>query len=241
MNSNRKSFRFSDFLSIALIGMGLSISAVADSDLNAQLDELKLPTNAAPAGVTSEKLYSVQNRLMKLDRKFEFNLGGSKNFGGSGFLQMTQVNGSVGYHFNDRWSLFLSGSYGFNDFTEAAGMLILKEGILPDVAVVNWRSDLLLGYNLFYGKFRLSLDQVFYFDQYVSVGPGLVNTQFGTTPSAVADIGVALWFGKNWSTRFGVKNQVFNEKTVSSSHLTDHVLGHVEVGYLIGGGDVAYE
>lgn len=217
------------------------ISAQAETDLNSQLEELKLPTSAAPAGVNSEKLYSVQNRFMKLDRKWEFNLGGSKNFGGSGFLQMTQINGSVGYHLNDRWSITASGSYGFNDFTEAAGMLILKEGILPDVAIVKWRSDLLLGYNVFYGKFRLSLDQVFYFDQYVAVGPGLVNTQFGTAPSAVADVGIALWFGKNWSTRFGVKNQIFKEQTVSTNNLAAHVLGHIEMGYLIGGGDQSYE
>jgi hypothetical protein len=40
--------------------------ALADNELNTQLDELKLPGNVAPAGVTNEKLYSVQNRFATL-------------------------------------------------------------------------------------------------------------------------------------------------------------------------------
>jgi outer membrane beta-barrel protein len=216
-------------------------TATADVDLNAQLDELKLPGNVAPAGITNEKLYSSQSRFATLARRTEFNLGMGQNFTGNGFVRMRQLNGSIAYHLNDRWSVSASGSYGFNDFTRSAEFLMMNEGIVPDAAIVKWRADLLANYNLFYGKFRTSIDQVFYFDQYVSAGPGLVNTQYGTTPAAVADIGFALWIGKNWSTRFGVKNQFFREKTQLSNDTAYHMLGHIEVGYLIGGNEHAYE
>ena len=215
--------------------------ALADNELNTQLDELKLPGNVAPAGVTNEKLYSVQNRFATLSKRMEFNLGAAQNFTGNGFLQMRQINAAIGYHLNDRWSVSVSGSYGFNDFTKSADLLMSREGIVPHAAIVKWRSDLLANYNLFYGKFRASMDQVLYFDQYVAVGPGLVNTQYGTAPAAVADIGFALWLGKNWSTRFGLKNDFFREKTQITNDLTAHMLGHLEVGYLIGGDERIYE
>ncbi len=215
--------------------------ARAESDLGAQLEELKLPSNVAPVGVTSEKLYSVQNRFIRLDRRFEFNLGAAKNFTGNGLLSMHQLNAGVIYHFNDRWSVSASGSYGFNDFTDSAYQLMQREGIVPDAAIVKWRSDLLANYNLFYGKFRMNMDQVFYFDQYVAAGPGLINTQYGTAPAAVVDVGFALWFGKNWSARFGAKNDFYREKTMIGNDLVDHMLGHIEVGYLIGSGEQTYE
>jgi len=219
----------------------LAPAAHADADLGSQLQDLKLPSNVAPAGVTSEKLYSVQNRFTRLDRRFEFTLGGAKNFTGNGLLVMHQFNAGIAYHVNDRWSLSASGSYGFNDFTDSAYLLMEREGIVPDAAIVKWRSDLLANYNLFYGKFRMNMDQVFYFDQYVAAGPGLVNTQYGTSPAAVVDVGFSLWFGKNWSARFGAKNDFFSEKKVNGTDFVDHMLGHLEVGYLIGSGESTYE
>jgi outer membrane beta-barrel protein len=230
------------FIGLLVFGfLFFSLSANAENDLGEQLEALKLPSNVAPAGVTSEKLYSVQNRFTRLDRRFEFNLGGAKNFTGNGLLSMHQLNAGVIYHLNDRWSVSASGSYGFNDFTDSAYRLMQNEGIVPDAAIVKWRSDLLANYNLFYGKFRMNMDQVFYFDQYVAVGPGLVNTQYGTAPAAVLDIGFAVWFGKNWSARFGAKNDIYREKTMTGNDLVDHMLGHLEVGYLIGSGEQSYE
>jgi outer membrane beta-barrel protein len=230
----------SNLLSVLLLLTAVN-SARAESDLTTQLDDLRIPQNVAPTGVTTEKLYAVQNRFVSLEKRFEVALGASKNFTGNGFLQMTQINGGVTYHLNNRWSLGLSGSYGFNEFTASANRLIQEERIMPDAAVVKWRSDLLLGYNLFYGKFRVSMDQVFYFDQYISAGPGLVNTQYGTTPAAVADVGFALWFGKNWSAKFGAKNSFFKEQKFMKSDMAYHLLGHIEVGYLLGGEDRSYE
>ena len=215
--------------------MFTSLNAFAEAGLSDQLSDLKIPENTAPIGLKSERLYSVQARDTDLAHRFEFDLGGAKNLTGNGFLTQTQVNATIRYHLTNRWDLALSGAYGYNSFTESANLLMKESAILPDAAIVKTRFDALVGYNLFYGKFRINMDNVFYFDQYVAVGPGVVTTQFQTAMAAVADVGFALNFGNNWTARFGAKSDIFNEQKVSNSSLAYHLLGHVDIGYLIGG------
>jgi len=211
-----------------------SVFAAPAANLNDQMNDLKLPENLAPQGVTKEKLYAAQSRYEELSHRFELDVGGSKNFTGDSFLSMSQLDMSLRYFINDRMYVSASGSYGFNSFTDSAQQLINVQGIVPDAAIVKWRTDALFGYNLFYGKFRVSMDQVFYFDQYVAIGPGLITTQFDTSPSAVADIGFALWFGNNFSARFGAKNDVFSEKKLTDTAVVDHLLGYLSIGYVFG-------
>jgi len=218
--------------------MGLvfgSINAYADAGLSDQLSDLKMPENMAPVGLRSERLYSAQVRDTELAHRFEFDLGGAKNLTSNGFLNQTQINLTARYHLDNRWDVSVSGAYGYNSFTDAANRLMAENNMLPDAAIVKTRFDALLGYNLFYGKFRMNMDNVFYFDQYVSVGPGLVTTQYNTAVAGVADVGFALNFGNNWTARFGAKNDFFTEQKAASSGLAYHLLGHVDIGYLIGG------
>jgi outer membrane beta-barrel protein len=222
-------------LVLSLIFGSLNAFAASDVALTDQLGELKLPENTAPVGLRSERLYSVQSRDTDLAHRFEFDLGGAKNFTGNGFLTQTQVDATIRYHLTNRWDLSVSGAYGYNSFTDSANLLMKNNSILPDAAVVKERFDALLGYNLFYGKFRMNMDNVFYFDQYVAVGPGAVTTQFQTALAAVADVGFALNFGNSWTARFGAKNDFYNEQTANNKSLAYHLLGHVDVGYLIGG------
>lgn len=221
-----------------VLALGLilgSLSVHAETALTDQMNDLKMPENVAPMGLRSEKLYSAQPRNTSLAKRLEFDLGGAYNLAGNAFLNQTQVDLTARYHLTDRWNIALSGSYGWNAFTKSAQTLIDNDSRLPDAAAVKWRADALLGYNLFYGKFRVNMDNVMYFDQYVAVGPGLVNTQYQTAVSAVADIGFALWFGKNWTARFGAKNDFYNEKHLADTSLAYHLLGHVDIGYLLGG------
>jgi outer membrane beta-barrel protein len=226
---NVKTILFMGFL------FGSLAASAAETGLTDQLGELKMPENTAPQGLTSEKLYSAQARSTELAHRFEFDLGGAKNLTGNGFLNQTQIDLAARYHITNRWDISVSGAYGYNSFTDSANTLFKNNGILPDAAVVKYRADMLLGYNLFYGKFRMNMDNVFYFDQYVAIGPGIVNTQYQTAVAAVADVGFALNFGSNWMARFGAKNDFYNEKKAASTSMAYHLLGHVDIGYLIGG------
>ncbi len=204
------------------------------SSLENQLAELQTPTRP-PAGVTREKMYVVQSRYNPLAKRFGFDLGASRNFSGSSYLNMTQMNLDLRYHLSDRWDLALGGSYGFNSFTSDADRLMAEQGMLPDTAYVKNRAHLLIGYNVFYGKFRLGMDNTFYFDQYVAVGPGIVTTQFGSASAGVADVGFVFWAGRHGNVRLGVQNEFFNEKRLKSSSFERHTLAHLDIGYTFGG------
>ena len=80
------------------------------------------------------------------------------------------------------------------------------------VTYVKSRFDVTARYLLFYGKFRLNMDTVLYFDHFVSLGPALIGLNTGNSPGLVADTGLAFWFGKNWNALFGVKSYFFQKR-----------------------------
>jgi hypothetical protein len=100
-----------------------SASAFADAGLSDQLNDLKVPENTAPVALRSERLYSVQARNTELAHRFEFDLGGAKNFTGNGLLNQTQIDAAIRYHLTNRWDVSVSGAYGYNSFTGSANTL----------------------------------------------------------------------------------------------------------------------
>jgi hypothetical protein len=88
---------------------------------------------------------------------------------------------------------------------------------------------------VFYGKFRVSMDQVFYFDQYVALGAGSVGLNTGRQTAAVGDVGFVLWLGRKGSIRFGVKDYFYNEQRRLSSSRVHDLVGHIDAGFLFGG------
>lgn len=220
---------------LALI-LTLTPTAQAADTLEDQLQSLKLPENIAPASISHEQLYSVQSRYTPLKGRVEFTLGGGHHFGGNGFFNSSEFQFHTRYHFSDRWNLNLGGSYVTNSLTSSGKNLLLKQGIFPDAAYVKYRADLLLGFNVFYGKFRLSEKQVFYFDQYIALGAGYIVGDHGSSPAITADVGFAFWLGKGTSLRVGVKDYAFTEKRLLSSSFTNQIIGHVDFGVLLGDG-----
>jgi outer membrane beta-barrel protein len=222
----------------SLAGMSLKAHASTDVSLEDQLKMLSLPENQAPAAVSTEKLYSVQSRYNPLRGRSEVAVFAGMNLTADSFTQSQEVAVSYRYHLSDRWNLGLSGSYTFNALSTAGERLLAENQMLPDSVLVKNRADLLLGYNVFYGKFRLSMDQVLYFDQYVAVGPGLIRAEgaagnpLTNATAGVADIGFAFWMGQHTSVRLGFKNFVFREQRVNGSGLAHHMLGHLDVGYV---------
>jgi hypothetical protein len=63
----------SNLLSVLLLLTAVN-SARAESDLTTQLDDLRIPQNVAPTGVTTEKLYAVQNRFVSLKSALRWHL-----------------------------------------------------------------------------------------------------------------------------------------------------------------------
>jgi len=215
------------------IGLG-AVSLGAEIPLDQELQQLSVPDNQLVPSADTEKLYAIQTRYAPLANRHEITLGGAKNFTADSHLTSQQLDLTYRFHINDKWYVGLAGSYVFNSFTDAANRLISQQKLVPDIAYPKFRGDLLVGYNLFYGKFRLSMDTVFYFDQYIALGPGLVNLNTGTTPAAVADIGFVFWLGKGGSMRLGLKDYFFKETRVRSSGMVHNLLAHLDVGIVLG-------
>jgi outer membrane beta-barrel protein len=222
---------------LLLIGLLLAFTAPVFAaeetpSLEEQLRALELPSNQAPAGLTKERLYVIQERYLPLRLKLELSVGAALNVSGNSFLNTQQVEGGLRFHLNDRWSLGLTYAMVSNKFTAAADRLLDTEGIIPDLAYAKSRSDATIGYNVFYGKLRLSADQVFYFDQYVALGAGIMQLSRGNSTAAVADAGFAFWLGKWGSARIGVKDYYYNEPKRSGNEMTHNLHPHLDIGYL---------
>jgi outer membrane beta-barrel protein len=114
--------------------------------------------------------------------------------------------------------------------------LVQQEHHAPDVSYPKYKGHFLIGFNTLYGKIRTSMDSNAYFDQYIAVGPGMLWTDKGNSPSGILDIGLAFWMKKWGSMRFGVMNELFKEKRMESAALTHHIIGHIDFGFMFGGG-----
>lgn len=220
-------------LLVTVIFLSLSQAWAAPAgNLEDELKNLELPPNRLPAAVTKEKFYSVQERYSPLKFRSEITLGGAQNLTGDSFLVTRETNLGYRFHVNNRWSLGLSHSFVSNQFTSAGERFLNTEGFIPDVPYARNRSDLTVAYNVFYGKFRLSSDQIFYFDQYLALGPGVVEMNTGTYGAAIADAGLALWLGRWGSARVGFKDYLHNEAHRTGTSLYHNVHAHLDVGYL---------
>jgi outer membrane beta-barrel protein len=230
MRSKQKS-RFV-YRSIVLASLILQ-AAYASESLEDSLKALDTPGNQAPSVVADEKLYAVQDRYAPLRNVNEIGLSASRRFFGSSFLNTNEVGLNYRFHFSNRFSLGLGGTYVFNEFTLASEQLLLRERILPDIAYVKYTADLLAAYNVFYGKFRLSMDRVFYFDNYIAIGPGLIFFEKDKTWAAVGDIGFVFWLGKWTSVRIGLKDHYYHEKRRLSESNVHNIIGHMSLGIVL--------
>jgi outer membrane beta-barrel protein len=214
----------------------LSFAFAAEPPLTDQLDSLALPANQAPAGVSAESLYSVQSRYVPLARRFEIALGGANDFTPDSFMVSREVGGQLRYHLTDRFSLAASGSAVFNSLSQSGNDLLEQHGLVPDAAWAKWRADASVAFHLFYGKFRVTMDRVFYFDQYIALGGGAVGLPYGNSGAMTADVGFVFWMGRRANLRVGLKDWAYPEQRLLSRVWANHLLGHLEIGFLLNGG-----
>ncbi len=225
---------------VVTIGSILTVASVLAADeatLEEQLQTLAIPENELAGEIPKEQLYAVQSRFSPLKGRFETSVGGAYTLAGERFLNSSDIHGALRYHLSDRWNLALTGSYVFNTMSESAANLFQEYGRFPDIAYAKSRVDLTVGHHLFYGKFRLSMEQTLYFDYFVALGAGRVDLNTGSQFAAVASTGFAFWLGKHWSSRLGVETYVYNEQRVLSRGLVEHLMSHLDIGYVFGGGE----
>ncbi|MCY4643991.1 MAG: hypothetical protein OXB88_05180, partial [Bacteriovoracales bacterium] len=208
-----------------------------NQNLSKKLNELELPSRFIEKTIAKEKLYSIQSRYTPLSDRFKLSFGGSQQIGDTGFISQREITLGGRYYFNDKWSLGSSYSYAFNSLTDSSRNLFREEGILPKVSFVKQRAEVTARRLLFYGKFRLNMDKVFYFDHFISLGPALMRLNTGDRIGMTADTGLTFWSGRNWNTLLGIKSHVFQKtKNGGEKYLVNQMQVYLSLGFLFEGG-----
>lgn len=200
-----------------------------------QLDSLALPSNQAPANVSTERLYSVQTRYAPLQKRYELGIIGGYNMTNADFVDSKSVGANVRYHFNDKHSFGISYMQFENKLDKTGQDLLERQSLLPDVDYISSVAEANYGYNLFYGKFRLGMSKVFYFDQYWNFGAGAVDLNSGIAPMINIEGGLAFWMGKRGSIRLGFKNLIFEESNLTGNRINHDLLSTLSINILFGG------
>lgn len=222
---------------VAAFSVAAPSSNKSASSLEDEMTKLNIPTNQMPNSVPSESLYAVQTRLYPLQYRHELSIGMGKNFSVEGYLGSQEFDAAYRFYLNERMFLGLSGNYVSTSFNQVGLDQLKTTGTLvQEIAYAKYKVDLMAGFHIFYGKFRVSLDQVFYFDLYAALGPayfGMANVSYNyNTFGAAGDLGFVFWFGKHFTGRLGGKTYAFNAKTTRTEGLAFNILGHFDIGYV---------
>jgi outer membrane beta-barrel protein len=122
-----------------------------------------------------------------------------------------------------------------NELSAAGKKLVNQQNVIPDRDYIKSQTDLVGEYNLFYGKMRLDLDQVVYFDQFWNLGVGQIELGRGTATAMIIDAGFAIWMGKMMSARIGLKNDFYKEQNLKGDTNVHNMIGYLSLGVLLGG------
>jgi outer membrane beta-barrel protein len=215
----------------------LTTSALAeDNGLEKKLESLNIPSDRVTPLVSQEDLYAVNARYSALRRRFEFTMFGSHDFAADSHMDSKQSGATARFHINSKWSIGARYTEYFNKLTVAGEALFEQEQLLPDSDFALKSSDAFISYNTVYGKVRLTQETIVYFDQYISLGYGNVALSRGETQMYLVDLGLAFWIGKNFSSRFGVKNEFYTQQRLNGDDNVHNAMGYIEMGYLFGEG-----
>lgn len=204
----------------------------ANVGLADQMDQLS-------GGSNREKFYVVQSQKSGNVGVYDLAIGAGVNATGDVNVKSTDTIFRAKYHASNRFFVSLASNQVKNQFNVSAQRRITEDHIYPDVGFVTARNDLSFGYNLIYGKARFTKDTVFFFDQYASLGVGLIeqtDTRHSyVTPAIVGDLGISFWFARRVSLAVGGKTYRFHETRIATSSGANHVIGYANVGVLLGG------
>jgi outer membrane beta-barrel protein len=221
-----------------VIGLGLVLStSVVASNLEDKLKMLHIPDDKVTPVVSDDKLYVVNTRYSSLINRHEVSINGGNNFTADSHLVTTSWGGAYRYHINPKWSVGARYTKYNNELSDSGKWLFDSAALLPDNDYAESSQDIFVSYNTTYGKLRIGKNRVTYFDQYVSLGYGTIDLASGQQQMLVGDIGLAFWLGKSFSSRVGVRNEIYTQEQTSRTRDVHNAIGYISFGYLFGEGD----
>ena len=160
---------------LSTVALGADKSAASSQATRGDNDSLTDQMQQLSGGSSSEKFYVVHDRRSGNAGVFDISAGAGYNTNSDVNIRSSEQMARINYHATDKVFLSVAGSQVHNQFNLSAQKRMEEDGTFPNVGFVKSRVDLSIGYNLIYGKARVSKDAIFYFDQYVAIGGGVIN------------------------------------------------------------------
>mgnify|MGYP001231063356 CR=1 FL=1 len=196
-----------------LAGLAFAHAAfAAQSSLDEELGALALP-DETPAPAQSVRYQIVQDRSPELARRVALSVGAGQFVSGNGYLSTRTIGAAGTFYFDNKIGASVGYSKVNNKFTSSADRLQKTNGFLPDVDYAKSRFEATGLYNLLYGKFRVSRNTAFIFDQYFELGLALNSLSSGTAVGPVGGAGLVFWLNR-FNFRVSVKDYYYGEKSV---------------------------
>jgi outer membrane beta-barrel protein len=213
----------------------LTLNTFAAEDLEKKLELLNVPDDKVTPVLEKEKLKVVNKRYSSLTNRHEVEWYGGNNFNADSHMVTRQQGLSYRYHLNQKWSFGYRYTQYYNELSAAGEQLFKDKNILPDKDYAVKSTDIFVNYNTTYGKLRISDSRVVYFDQYIALGYGDISLANSNTNFTMIDLGLAFWLGKNFSSRVGLKNELYEQEQQGGSQTKHNAMGYISFGYLFGG------
>jgi outer membrane beta-barrel protein len=155
----------------------------------------------------------VQNRLFSKRHKVELDLtAGGLN--GDPFLSTVMLNGELGYHFTEFFSVHAIFGYAFVSPSSALQTLQSQQNTTTNTNNPKYFLASEARASLLYGKISLLGSAILYFDAYLTAGPGYINTESGGDFLLMGGIGQQIHITQTFALDISYRMLWYNETII---------------------------
>jgi outer membrane beta-barrel protein len=202
------------FVTIASMGasIGTSLAYADEANKKVEVDKLKKKYWSQQAGNEV-----VQDRLYTKAGKFEIGTYGGL-FNTDPFLEIVTAGLSVGYHFDELFSLHLLGWKSWSRGSSALNTL--ETTSTKSTANTNHQRGLLgaeFRASIVYGKLSLLGKMILYYDFYVNLGGGRLDSESGAIYAPFMGVGQQIYLSERISLKLDFKELWFKEDVLEKS------------------------
>ncbi|OFZ01459.1 MAG: hypothetical protein A2Z97_08195 [Bdellovibrionales bacterium GWB1_52_6] len=155
----------------------------------------------------------VQNRLYTKTNKVAFSLLGGL-VSADPFLDVKALGGSLGYHLNEYFGIYLMGWKASAASSSALETFERVSRVTANTNKPQWYLGSELAASLVYGKLSLLGRKIIYYDLHFLAGLGATRTESGTSLTPSFGIGQAIWLTHQLALRIDYRLMPYREDIV---------------------------
>lgn len=139
-------------------------------------------------------------------------------------LHQYAVGGALTFHVTERWSV--GATFDWFEFGQALGGptqryedVITSTGSIPEVAPITWFAGLEAGFTPVWGKVVLFQRLIIFWDSYITLGAGVVESDTIHPAYATAAVGLNAYFNRWLGVNMEIRDRLSTEQLPSGSAL----------------------